>query len=219
MRRRWLRAVGVVAVLAVSATVVQAQTAGSIPGSGSGSGAAPSCAVTTARIGSTDVTQFFGLSGGPASFNQNFGLASSDTSVPQQCIRLQVDNPSPGDLVPVGAYTVQGFAFDPTAPPNAGSGISGVQVFLGDPNTGGQVVGSTSNTQTTSFGLASERAASFGQQFLNSGFRLTVQIPTSANAGRQALFVTATASSGQRVGTVAVPVSVAQLGLPTPIPH
>jgi hypothetical protein len=46
---------------------------------------------------------------------------------------------------------------------------------------------------------------------------LTLQIPSSANGGHQALFVTATANG--RVGTVAIPVSVAELGQPTPIPH
>jgi hypothetical protein len=195
--------IGLTGVLVVGVSLAQAQTPPP----------AANCAVTTARIGSTDVTQFFGLTGGPGSFSQNFGVSSSSA---QNCVRLQVDNPSPGDLVPVGAYTLQGFAFDPTAPPEVGSGISAVQVFLGDPNTGGQVVGSSSGSQSA-FGVANERAASFGQQFLNSGFRLTLQIPSSANGGRQALFVTATA--GQRVGTVAIPVSVAELGQPTPIPH
>jgi hypothetical protein len=59
----------------------------------------------------------------------------------ERCIRLEVANPTPGDLIPVGGYVLRGFTFDPTARTTQGSGINSVQVFLDDPNQGGSVVG------------------------------------------------------------------------------
>jgi hypothetical protein len=159
-----------------------------------------------------------GANGSPSSVSANAGNGGATMSLAQSCIRLEVANPSPGASLEPGGYVVEGFAFDPTAPASMGSGITGIQVFLGDPNNGGQIVGSvgagstTSGTGADEFGTSNERAAGFGQQFANSGFSVTVQIPErpsgSDQAGQQALFVTATAQNDQRVGTVAVPVSV-----------
>jgi len=172
----------------------------------------PNCAVSTARIGSVDITEFFGIRGGAAGFAQNFGTA--DQSVVQRCVRLEVDNPAPSDLLPVGGYVLAGLAFDPTAGASSGSGITGVQVFLDDPNQGGSILGEARADSTSAtargLGLASARGATFGDQFANSGFRLTVQIPASAAGNQHALFVLAQASSG-RVGTIAVPVIVGNL--------
>jgi hypothetical protein len=178
------------------------------------------CAVSTARIGTVDVTEFFGVRGGAASFRGNFGAhavqASTSDSMQTQverCIRLEVANPTPGDLISVGGYVMGGFAFDPTAANSQGSGISSVQVFLGDPNQGGSVVGEVSATSSASgkgIGLASPGGAAFGDQFANSGFQLTVQIPSSASGSPHVVFVVANSSAG-RIGTVAVPVVVGNL--------
>jgi hypothetical protein len=187
------------------------------------------CAVTTARIGTVDVTEFFGVRGGAAGFRDSFAAPASQapSSEPfqtpvQRCIRLEVENPTPGDLVPVGGYVLGGFAFDPTAGPNQGSGIRSIQVFLDDPNQGGSVVGESSagsGTSSKGFGLASPRGAAFGDQFANSGFQMTVQIPSSAAGSPHALFVVALSSAG-RVGTVALPVVVGNLtpAVPTRTP-
>jgi hypothetical protein len=197
-----LAASGVFAALMVSGASAGAQT----------KPADPNCAVSTARIGSVDVTEFFGVRGGASGFAQNFGV--SDGTLAQRCIRLEVDNPAPGDLLPVGGYVMAGFAFDPTIDSSQGSGISSVQVFLDDPNQGGAVVGDVrADTPTTagkSLGLASARGAAFGEQFANSGFHLTVQIPSSAAGSQHALFVLAQSSAG-RVGTIALPVIVGNL--------
>ena len=68
--------------------------------------------------------------------------------------------------------------------------LRGVQVFLDDPDQGGIAV--------------------------NSGFRVTVQIPASAN-GAEHLPVVATRSlAGNRLGEVAVPIAVGAL---TPLPR
>jgi hypothetical protein len=183
----------------------------------------PHCAVTTIRLAGLDATEFFGLSGGPNGFSQSFGVQpGADTSAAQRCIRLELANPSPGDLLPIGGYVIDGFAFDPNAPVGQGSGISGVQVFLDDPDQGGIAIGqATASTTTTGsaanqFGLANGRAAAFGEQFANSGFHITVQIPVSANGAGHALFVSAQSATGNRLGAVAVPVAVGAL---TPLPR
>lgn len=153
------------------------------------------CAVSTARIGTLDVTQFFGV--------------RIDTPS-AACMRLEVANPTPGDMLPVGGYAMSGFVFDPTASTTDGTGITGVQVFLDDPNQGGAVIGTAK-----ALNQPSQRAASFGDQFANSGFGLTVQIPGSATGSPHALFIQALSTTG-RVGTVAVPVLVGNLTPPAP---
>jgi hypothetical protein len=210
-----LATLGVFVTLAVGGAVAGAQTS---PGGTAATPADPNCAVSTARIGSVDVTEFFGIRGGASGFAQNFGPPSSQaTPLIQRCIRLEVDNPAPGDLLPVGGYVMAGFAFDPTTGSGQGSGITGVQVFLDDPNQGGAIVGGA--TTSKDLGIVSARGAAFGDQFANSGFRVTAQIPASAAGSQHALFVLAQASSG-RVGTVAVPVIVGNLtpAVPTRTP-
>lgn len=111
-----------------------------------------------------------------------------------------------------------GFAFDPTAAADLGSGISRVEVFVDDPNQGGTVVGDTnadSRTTAKAIGLSSTRATAFGDQFANSGFRLTGQIPSSAAGSPHAMFVLAVGANG-RVGTVAIPVVVGNLSPAVP---
>jgi hypothetical protein len=226
MRLVLLVVVGVFGALALGA-VVQAQT--NAGGTGPSAPVDQNCAVSTARIGTTDVTEFFGIRGGATSFAQSFGPASSEgsTTMPSQtvaerCLRLEVENPAPGDLIPVGGYVMGGFAFDPTVGAGQGSGISTVQVFLDDPNQGGAVVANASvglGTSGMGLGLSSARGAAFGDQFANSGFHMTVQIPSSAAGSSHALFVVALTNSG-RVGTVALPVVVGNLtpAVPTRTP-
>jgi hypothetical protein len=193
MRVPIITAVGILAGFAVGA-VASAQT--------SATPSAPNCAITTARIGTLDIIQFF-------------GVRDATTAQQSACLRLEVANPTPGDLVPAGGYVIGGFAFDPAS--TSGPGVTEVQVFLDDPNQGGSVIGSTS---AKGLGLSSSTAASFGDQFASSGFTLTVQIPTSAAGGPHALFIAAQANSG-RVGTVAIPVVVGNLtpAVPTRTPQ
>jgi hypothetical protein len=202
-RRHTLLKVGALAavfvVVVLSGAAVSAQTNAGAVGGTPTTPTDQNCAVSTARIGGLDVTQFFGVSGGAAGFGEHFGASSNQTSASgstqslvQRCIRLEVENPSPGDLVPVGGYVLGGFAFDPTAAASQGTGVTDVQVFLDDPNQGGSVIGGTgagSRTATTSFGLPSARGGAFGDQFANSGFRMTVQIPSSAAGSPHVVFV------------------------------
>jgi hypothetical protein len=209
-----LGAAGACAVLGLGAAGARAQT--------STTALSPNCAVTTVTLGGLSATEFFGLSGGPTGFNQSFGVqAGADRPAAQRCIRLELANPSPGDLVPIGGYVIEGFAFDPNASTSQGSGISGVQVFLDDPDQGGIAVGqATTSTNPGStanqFGMPNGRAAAFGDQFANSGFRVTIQIPASANGAGHVLFVSTQSAAGNRLGEVAVPVAVGAL---TPLPR
>jgi hypothetical protein len=216
--------VGIFGLLVLGGRGVDAQASPS-PAGGTTPPAEQNCAVSTARIGSVDVTQFFGVRGGATSFRDTFSGPSTSASASDpsdslvlRCIRLEVENPTPGDMLPVGGYVLGGFAFDPTAAANQGSGISSVQVFLDDPNQGGSVVGEVSATPDAigkGFGLASAGGAAFGDQFANSGFRLTIKIPSSAAGSPHAVFVVANSSAG-RIGTVALPVVVGNLTPPAP---
>jgi hypothetical protein len=130
------------------------------------------CAVMATRLGSLDVSQVFGPSG---------SLAQSAA-----CIRIQPNNPSPGDILPVGGYVIQGSAYDPGS--SSGPGIASIDVFLDDPNAGGQNIGHTLS-------------------FDGSDFKLVAQIPKSAQGQEHAIFVSALTTTGVRA-SVAVPVGV-----------
>src|SRR6202023_1254947 len=54
---------------------------------------------------------------------------------------LDLANPSAGDMLLPGAFTIQGAALDPTA--SQGSGIDQVSFFLGNRDEGGIALGST----------------------------------------------------------------------------
>jgi hypothetical protein len=204
------------AMIGIGAVAVNAQTSPMAP---STSIPSQNCAVTTVKLGGLSATEFFGLSGGPTGFSQSFGVQTgSDTPAALRCIRLELDNPTPGDLVPIGGYVIQGFAFDPNTPAGQGAGVKGVQVFLDDPDQGGIRVGeaTASATAANQFGLPNDRAAAFGDQFANSGFHVTVQIPASANGAGHVLFVATQSLAGNRLGEVAVPIAVGAL---TPLPR
>jgi hypothetical protein len=212
-----IAALSVFAALSLGSLVARAQTVTVTPAGSPAVASNPNCAVSTARIGNLDVTEFFGIGGGPASFAQHFGgspASSSDTlSLAQRCIRLEVENPAPGDLVPAGGYVISGFAFDPLTAPGQGPGITSVQIFLDDPNQGASLIGEASastGSVGTGFGLASARGAAFGDQFSNSGFRLTIQLPSSAANSTHALYAVALSTTG-RAGSVAVPINVGNL--------
>jgi len=57
------------------------------------------------------------------------------------CPYLSVGNPNAGDTIGQGDYVISGVAFDPAAP--SGSGISRVDLFLGQRDEGGNFLGST----------------------------------------------------------------------------
>jgi hypothetical protein len=50
-------------------------------------------------------------------------------------LQVTLDNPNPGDILPIGKYTVQGAAFDAAA--TSGSGVDSVNVYLDNRDLGG----------------------------------------------------------------------------------
>jgi hypothetical protein len=166
--------VAIVVATALGAAVATAQTSPAGPLAPPPS-SNPNCAVSTARIGTLSITQIFGVPGEAPS---------------SACMQLEIANPSPGDMVPVGGYVIGGFALDPLVAADQGTGITGLQVFMDDPNQGGSAIGSVVPT--------------------GKSFSLTVQIPSSSAGSPHALFVQATSISG-RAGIVAIPVVVGNL--------
>jgi hypothetical protein len=97
---------------------------------------------------------------------------------------VSVANPSPGDTILVGNYTLQGEAWDKAS--SAGSGIDSVDVFLGDRDAGGINLG-----EATLLG--------------NNAWSATVSIPSN-QIGNNTIWVYA--HSGVTEQTASVSISV-----------
>jgi hypothetical protein len=80
----------------------------------------------------------------------------------------------------------------------------------------GEITTGVSGAAANQLGLPNGRAAAFGDQFANSGFRVTLHIPASANGAGHVLFVATQSLAGNRLGEVAVPIAVGAL---TPLPR
>ena len=109
---------------------------------------------------------------------------------------LQLSNPSPGDVLSQGDYIVSGVAFDPSA--TNGSGVSHIDLFLGNRDDGGLFIGSVLPT---------------------SDRQWSIKASLPSNASGQHDFVAYAYSSvdGQQT-SVSVPVFVGAAPTPTPIP-
>ncbi|MBV8715154.1 MAG: hypothetical protein JO020_01665 [Chloroflexi bacterium] len=115
---------------------------------------------------------------------------------------LDLSNPSPGDLLPLGGYVVSGIAYDPAS--SSGPGVDRIQFYLDPRENGGWFVGS-----------AVPAAAAPGQA---PRFSATLFIPNSAQKGSH-VFTAYARSSVIGAETVAsVPVFVGEKPTPTPLP-
>ena len=110
---------------------------------------------------------------------------------------IAVNNPSPGDSLPVGGLDVQGKAFDPAASIDQASGIDRVQVFLEDRDRGGQYLGDARLG-------AINPAAEPGSQFALAGWDIVVMLPSGAHI----LFIYARSSVTGKESIVSIPVRV-----------
>jgi hypothetical protein len=113
------------------------------------------------------------------------------------CVQLELDNPHPGDTVPVGDYNVSGRAVDISGAP-----INRVQLFLGDRNLGGTPIGEADVTP------GPNSPANVLGSSLGSNGRFSVLADTSSSntdVGPHTLFAYAQSSTGSEV-SVAVPV-------------
>src|SRR5579859_4575321 len=78
---------------------------------------------------------------------------------------IQLANPSPGDVLPIGDYVVSGTAYDPAA--IDGAGISHVDLFLGQRDAGGLYLGSAVPGQDLIANVTP------GTRLAQTGFQLT----------------------------------------------
>jgi plastocyanin len=114
--------------------------------------------------------------------------AQSGASTPPNCvIQLSVANPTPGDQEVPHALQMSGTALDDTA--SFGSGISNVQIFLGNRDAGGLFLGST----TLSGGAWS----------------IITSIPDNLNGGQNLVVYGTSSVSGQQA-FVSIPVVVGE---------
>jgi hypothetical protein len=113
---------------------------------------------------------------------------------------LQLANPGPGDVLLQGDYIVSGVAFDPSA--TQGNGISRVDLFLGQRDSGGLFLA----------------AATPGQDATNPRvFQTKVTLPDSVSGGRDFIAYAYSSVNGQQTSE-SVPVYVGTAPTPTPIP-
>jgi hypothetical protein len=116
---------------------------------------------------------------------------------PQPGPYVAVNNPEPGDVLPVGGVVMQGKAFDPSASVDQGTGIDRVQVFLEERDRGGTYLG---DARLGTRNLAAEP----GSQFALAGWESTVALPN----GSHTLFVYARSSVTGKESTVSIPIRV-----------
>jgi hypothetical protein len=99
---------------------------------------------------------------------------------------VAIEKPKDGENVPTkNDYTIIGYALDKNAQPNqgvAGSGISRVEVWLGEKEAQG-----SKSLGDAELGFGDAEAAAFGPQFASSGWRLTFK-PTQFKANSYVIF-------------------------------
>jgi hypothetical protein len=126
---------------------------------------------------------------------------------------LEIASPSPGAVVSTGDFVVAGSAFDPAA--TAGSGISRVDLFLGDRDQGGLFLGSAIPGQDMLEGLTP------GTETAATSFSATVTMPTALIGGSRDFHAYAYSSLTGKATSVSMPVyiGVAPTPMATPAPQ
>lgn len=139
-----------------------------------------------------------------------FAAAPTDALAPTDaasCVRLELDNPHAGDVVPLGKYNVSGRAFDAS-----GAAIDRVQIFLEDRNLGGIQIGEADlNPPDGAPALVAQSSIADNGIFT----ALTDTSGTSSDIGSHTLFAYAHSTSGTEV-SVAVPLVLRNPNAPTP---
>jgi hypothetical protein len=113
------------------------------------------------------------------------GSTSTGAMPSGDTVMLTVANPSPGDSILVGNYTLQGEAWDKAS--SSGSGIDSVDVFLGDRDAGGINLG-----EATLLG--------------NNAWSATVEIPAN-QIGNNAIWVYAHSGITEQTTAVSIPIT------------
>jgi hypothetical protein len=123
---------------------------------------------------------------------------------------LVLSNPSAGDLLNSGTVIIQGVAYDPAA--SSGAGIDKVDIYLGDRDTGGLLLGSAIPGETIN-PLVTES----GSRLAQSAFSVRADVPSNMS-GVHVLFAYAHSSITGKDSIVWVPVNVGTPASPTPRP-
>ena len=113
-------------------------------------------------------------------------------------ITLEVGNPSSGDTVLTGGYTMEGIAYDAAA--QQGLGIDRIDIFLDSRDDGGTRIGGAM------LGTPNPRAAA-GSQFGQAGWRAMVTLPNNQQ-GLHTLFVYAHSAVTGQESVIQVPITV-----------
>jgi hypothetical protein len=122
----------------------------------------------------------------------------SDMGVPDTSrMYLDVGNPSPGDSVHVGAYTLEGIAFDGAA--DSGPGIDHIDIFVDDRDAGGTLVGHAT--------LGAPSPQPDDPNLAGAGWQAQIVIPNKL-IGPHSLFVYALSGATGGEMTVSIPVRV-----------
>jgi len=116
---------------------------------------------------------------------------------------VSLGNPSPGDMLMPGGYTIDGVAFDPMSAQPQQSGISNVSIFLDNRDEGGIDLGNTTTGFVPNFTPADEEAL---PSATNPGaFHLVVSLPSNVVGGHNIVAYARSALTGQET-VVSVPV-------------
>jgi hypothetical protein len=131
-------------------------------------------------------------------------------AVQQACVggspSLQLANPSAGDVLLTGDYIVSGAAWETGGPAN--EGVTRVDLFLGNRDSGGLFLGS---------GVPGQEASDFtsGSELAMTGFAITTTVPNIANGGHD--FVAYAYSPNGQETSVSVPIFVGAPPVATPL--
>lgn len=120
---------------------------------------------------------------------------------------LQLANPGPGSVISNGDYIVSGMAYDPTA--TEGSGVSRVDLFLGNRDEGGTFLGSAVPGQDLIQGVSPDT------RLATTGFQIKVTVPTSASGGQDFYAYAFSSSTGAQTA-VEMPVFIGAEPTATP---
>jgi hypothetical protein len=125
---------------------------------------------------------------------------------------LQLLNPGPGDFVSSGDLWIAGTAFDPAA--IEGSGVSRVDLFLGERDKGGLYLGSAVPGQDILQGLTPQSLAA------QRSFQLKVEMPSNISGGMDLRAYAYSAVTGNST-VVSTPIylNADPSRMPTPVPN
>jgi hypothetical protein len=110
---------------------------------------------------------------------------------------LDVGNPTPGDTIHVGRIWIEGIAFDRAA--EEGQGIERIDVFLGDRDQAGTLIGRAA--------LGIETPAADDPRLANSGWTAEVSLTRRMTGAHTLFFYALSAVTGEEL-VVGVPVQV-----------